>query len=95
MAIMVISDNPNGTSEQDDLIVKELNLDGLPAKGALFRAAGPHVGGWRIISGWESLEDFEAFRHERLEPLLRKYGREMPEFQVWEVDSFRLARRVE
>jgi hypothetical protein len=93
MAVVVIANIPGGTAEQDDQMQKELNLDGNPAPGALFRVAGAVPGGWRIMSVWESEVAFATFRRERLAPALQKGGRQMPEIEIWPVHSVRIPPR--
>ena len=90
MAIVIISNIPGGTAEQDDAIVQQMNLAGNPVPGSLVRLAGPFEGGWRIISVWESQEAFDTFRRERLEPALRQAGRQVPQFQISPLHSVRI-----
>jgi heme-degrading monooxygenase HmoA len=48
------------------------------------RLAGPSPnGGWRVVSVWESREQFDQFRRERLEPALKDAGLGVPQFQFW------------
>jgi hypothetical protein len=49
--------------------------------------AGPTDAGWRIISLWDSQEDFETFVRDRLAPVFERVGRPMPEFEVNPVES--------
>ena len=87
MAIMVTGELPGGNAEQDARMQRELNLAGNPPAGALARIAGPTDGGWRVVSVWESQESWDAFRRERLAPALQKVGLQVPEFQIWRVES--------
>ncbi len=93
MAVIIIATVPGGTAGQDDEVQKELNIASNPAAGALFRAAGPVEGGWRIMSAWESEGAFDAFRRERLAPALQKLGRQMPDVEIWPVHSVRIPQR--
>jgi hypothetical protein len=93
MAVVVIANIPGGTAEQDDEMQKELNLDGNPAPGALFRVAGAVPNGWRIMSVWESEDAFATFRRERLAPALQKAGRQIPDIEIWPVHSVRIPPR--
>jgi hypothetical protein len=94
MAIAVISDFPGGTAEQDEARQRRMNVaDGqLTAantpKGALGRLAGPIEGGWRVISLFESQEDWEAFRREQLDPMFQQMGIAAPPVQIWPLHSF-------
>lgn len=91
MAVVVIAHNPGGTAEQDEAMMKQLNLADNPPTGSLVRVAGPVEGGWRIVSVWESPEAFDTFRRERLEPALRQAGRPIPQFQISPLHSVRIA----
>ena len=91
MAVVIVAQVPGGTAEQDEAIMKQMNLADTLAPGSLARLAGPFEGGWRIISVWESQEAFDTFRRERLEPALRQAGRPVPQFQIWPLHSVRIA----
>jgi hypothetical protein len=45
--------------------------DELPA-GCALHIAGPVEDGWRVITVWESREDFDRFREEKLLPAIRE-----------------------
>jgi hypothetical protein len=87
MAVLVVSTVPGGTAEQDQAIMKALNLGDAPPPGARIRMAGPVDGGWRILSLWESQEEFERFRDDRLMPALEQVGRPAPQFEYWPMES--------
>jgi hypothetical protein len=59
-----------------------------PPQGGLARLAGPIDGTYRIISVWESAEAWETFKTERMEPHFQRIGQPMPDFKVWELDTF-------
>jgi hypothetical protein len=90
MAVVVIANNPNGTRELDEEMIRRLNLADEPPAGSLARFAGPHEGGWRIISVWESQEAFDTFRRDRLEPALQQAGRPVPRFEIAPLESVRM-----
>lgn len=97
MAIAVISDFPGGTAEQDEARQRRMNVGEGPLtaanapKGALARLAGPVEGGWRVISVFESQEDWETFRREQLDPMFRQMGIPTPPVQIWPLHSVRIA----
>ncbi len=62
----------------------------MPPAGAIARFAGPTETGWRVLSVWESLEAWETFRRDRLEPLIQQLGRTLPPVQTWPVHSVRI-----
>jgi hypothetical protein len=87
MPVLLVADIPGGTAEQDDAIVKALGLADDPPKGALMRVAGPSDAGWRIVSLWDTREDFEAFRETRLNPALEQQGRPSPTLDFWPIET--------
>jgi hypothetical protein len=87
MSVLVIAEASGVTAEQDQAMMKALNLEGDPPAGARVRLAGPTETGWRIVSLWDSEDAFEAFRRERLAPALEQAGRPVPEFQFWPIES--------
>ncbi len=89
MAVLVTSVVPGGTAEQDDAMTQALDLDANPPPGARVRMAGPSESGWRIVSLWDSQEQFEAFRNERLLPALESAGRPAPTFEIWPLERVR------
>ena len=91
MAIAVVIDFAGGTAEKHDALVAEMGLTGETAstvQGLIFHAAGPTEGGWRVIDVWESEDDLNRFRNERLMPAAAKVGGiPRPQVQVMPVHS--------
>lgn len=83
MAIFVVSEAPGVNAEQDQAMIKALDIEGPPPSGARIRIAGPSANGWRILSLRDSQEDFERFRDETLAPAREGSGRSMPSFEIW------------
>jgi hypothetical protein len=57
-------------------------------EGQQIHIAGPIEDGWRVITVWESEEQFSRFREEKLTPAVRETdqeGRVTPQFQVGEI----------
>jgi hypothetical protein len=71
MSVVVISVTPGVGAEQDTAMLAALDLEGNPPAGGHLRIAGPTDEGWRIISLWDSQEDFDAFVRDRLAPVFR------------------------
>ncbi|HEV2238564.1 MAG TPA: hypothetical protein VGR57_18040 [Ktedonobacterales bacterium] len=69
MAILVIDQAPGVTAAQYEAIVRQLGPD-TTQPGQMLLLAGPVEGGWRVISVWESQEAYEAFRRDRLMPVV-------------------------
>ena len=87
VSVLVIADIPGGTAEQDAALVKGMGLSENPPSGASWRAAGPTSTGWRIVSLWDSQEDFDRFRTDRLTPTLQAQNRDVPTVEIWPVET--------
>jgi hypothetical protein len=71
MAIAIINRLPEGVgAEQYDAIQGQLNLESDPPDGLLFHSAAELDGGFQVIDVWESRDDYERFRVERLRPAM-------------------------
>jgi hypothetical protein len=86
MSVLIISELPSGSVENDDVMVKALDLIDNPPAGSHIRMAGPMEGGWRIVSLWDSQESFHSFVDQRLKPALEASGRPLPQFIVWDIE---------
>ncbi len=60
MAFAILSEIPDMSQEQYEMVVRKVNEPGPPA-GGLFHAGGPIEGGYRIVEVWESPEAAEKF----------------------------------
>jgi len=76
MAIAVLSDTPNMTSEQYDLVAAEVGLrESLPdGCSAYLAGAGPDGSAWREISVWESPNQAKEFMDTALRPAMERAG---------------------
>ena len=76
MAVVVVSEVEGGNQEFFDR-VSEIAVPGdqLP-DGCHVQIAGPIEGGWRVITVWDSEDQFEQFRNDKLIPALRETGAE-------------------
>jgi hypothetical protein len=57
----------------DQVNGKVMPGDQLPA-GCRLHVAGPTESGWRVITVWDSEDQFQQFRNEKLIPTLRELG---------------------
>ena len=87
MAVLVIGEVSGGTAERDSAVVDALGLKDNPPAGARFRVAGPSENGWRVVSLWDSREQFDQFVAERLKPTLEQVGIAPPSFEFWPIES--------
>jgi hypothetical protein len=76
MPIVVLSDTPNMTQEQYDVVAAELGLvDSLPEGCLAFIAGvGPDGSTWRDVMVWESAAQAKEFMDTRLRPAIERSG---------------------
>jgi hypothetical protein len=87
VTILVIAQAEGLTAERDVDLVKIVELVETPPPGARIRMAGPIPGGYRIVSLWDSQEEFEVFLNERLLPALAVIGRGLVPYEIWPIDT--------
>jgi hypothetical protein len=78
MAIAVLSDTPNMTTEQYDAVAAEVGLRQSLPDGCSAYLAGvcPDGSAWREISVWDSPNQAEEFMDTVLRPAIERAGRE-------------------
>jgi hypothetical protein len=76
MAIVVLSDTPDMTSDQYDAVAAELGLrDSLPDGCRAYLAGlGPDGSGWREVSVWDSASQAKGFMDTALRPAIERAG---------------------
>jgi hypothetical protein len=76
MAIVVLSETPNMTSEQYDSVLAELGLSDSLRDGCLMHVAGvgPDGSTWRDIHVWETAADAKEFMDGKLRPAMERAG---------------------
>lgn len=87
MPALVVIEIPGGSTDLDEALVEAWHLTGRPPHGNRLRMAGPMDGGWRVVSLWDSAQQFEAFLEERLHMTLGDLGDEQPTVTVWEIEK--------
>jgi hypothetical protein len=87
VAILVVGAAAGVTAEQDAALAKSLYPEGSLPAGFRIRIAGPMAGGWRIVSLWDSEEDWQRFRDERLAPALAGIGVTLAGVEIWPVET--------
>jgi len=91
MAVLVTQELRGVSQEMYDGVNEKINAVAGPPAGLIVHTSGPADGGWRIVDVWESAEDFERFREERIRPAVVAYAEEAgvdpatPETTVWEL----------
>ena len=87
--MLVVIEMPGGSSELDDAITEAWGTLSHPPEGNLLRMSGPMDGGWRVVSLWESRQQFETFLEERLHLSLQDTGADQPVISFWEIEKVR------
>jgi hypothetical protein len=85
MTIALVLDFPGATRQQYDEVVDRMHLDGEMEDGGRLHFAGSYGDGWRVIDIWESLEQFERFRDDKIIPITQEVGMAPPEVRLIEV----------
>jgi hypothetical protein len=76
MAVVIVNEIEGGSQDlYDQVNPKVMSGDQLP-DGCQLHIAGPTENGWRVITVWDSDEQFQQFRDEKLIPALREAGSE-------------------
>ena len=74
MAIVVVNEMAGGDQNMYDEVSPQTMPGGQLPDGCSLRLASPVDGGWRVITVWESQEQFEAFRDGTLIPAIQEAG---------------------
>jgi hypothetical protein len=90
MAIVVVAEIEGGSQELYERVNRSVMAGGELPEGSTVHIAGPIEGGWRVITVWDSEEQFNQFRQEKLIPALQEAGegdRVEPQIQTQEVHT--------
>ena len=74
MAVVVVNEIEGGSQDFYDQVNPKVMPDGKLPDGCQAHIAGPMEGGWRVISVWDSEEQFQQFRDQTLIPTMRDVG---------------------
>lgn len=83
MGFVVTIEVPGGTLEIQRSLMQEMGIAAAEPAGLRFRTSGPIPGGWRVVTGWDSPEDFHRFRTEKLLPAFAKQGLQPSRIEAW------------
>jgi heme-degrading monooxygenase HmoA len=87
VGVLVIAEVP-GIGPDEDAAMSEALGFAAGVDGCRFRVAGPLDGdGRRIVTYWDSLEQFERWRDSRLAAVLQETGNPVPRMTVWPIDD--------
>ena len=74
MAVVVVGVIPGGNQETYENVSAKVMPGGQLPDGCQLHVAGPVDEGWRIITVWDSPEQLQRFRDEKLLPALHEAG---------------------
>jgi hypothetical protein len=89
MPVVATTEYAGSTQEMEGVVVEAMGATAGQGAGPLFRAGGPIPGGWRVVTGWESMEAYLAFFRDRLQPALATTGVSLTRLEVWHAHSIR------
>jgi hypothetical protein len=76
VAIVVVNEIEGGSQDFYDQVNPKVMPGGNLPDGCQLHIAGPIENGWRVITVWDSDEQFQQFRNETLIPAMREAGGE-------------------
>ena len=80
-------DFAGGDAAAYDRVLERMQLDDKAPEGALFHAAGPYEGGWRVVDVWEDAAKFQRFAQEQIGPHAGAEGFPEPKVEMVEADE--------
>lgn len=87
MPVAAIMDFAGGDAAAYDRVIERMGLDGTLAPGAIFHAAGPYEGGWRVIDVWEDRAAFGEFAETQIGPHAGAEGFPEPALELVDVEE--------
>ena len=72
MAVVIVNEMEGGSQEMYDQVNPKVMEGGRLPEGCQLHIAGPIENGWRVITVWDSEDQFQQFRDEKLIPALRE-----------------------
>ena len=74
MAVVVVNEMHGADQSMYDAVNPRVLPGGQLPDGCRVHVAGPIDDGWRVITVWESQEQFEEFRNNKLIPAIQEAG---------------------
>jgi heme-degrading monooxygenase HmoA len=72
MAVVIVNEIEGGNEELYEQVNAKVMQDGTLPDGCQLHIAGPTEKGWRVITVWDSDDQFQQFRDEKLIPAVRE-----------------------
>jgi hypothetical protein len=74
MAVVVVNEIEGGNQDFYEQVNPRVMPGGQLPDGCQLHIAGPVENGWRVITVWDSDEQFQQFRNDKLIPAMRELG---------------------
>jgi hypothetical protein len=74
MAVVIVNEMEGGGQELYDQVTPRVMPGNSLPDGCQLHIAGPYEKGWRVITVWDSEDEFQRFRDETLVPAIRESG---------------------
>jgi len=74
MAVVIVNNMQGADQSVYDEVSPRVMPDSRLPDGCQLHIAGPTDDGWRVITVWDSEEQFQAFRDQKLIPALQESG---------------------
>jgi hypothetical protein len=74
MSVVIVNEIPGGDQSFYDEVTGKTLPEGQLPDGCQLHIAGPMDGGWRVITVWDSEEQFQDFRTQTLIPAMQETG---------------------
>ena len=87
MPTLVVIEIPGGSAALDEALREAWHTTSNPPPGNRIRMAGPMEGGWRVVSLWDSREQFQEFLRQRLRLSLDDVEADQPKITFWEIET--------
>jgi len=76
MAVVIVNEIEGGNEDFYEQVNPKVMPGGQLPDGCKLHIAGPVDNGWRVITVWDSEDQFQQFRDEKLIPAIREVGSE-------------------
>ena len=76
MAVVIVNEIAGGSQDFYEQVNPKVMPGGQLPDGCKLHIAGPVDNGWRVITVWDSEDQFQQFRDEKLIPAIREVGSE-------------------
>lgn len=74
MAVLVVNEMQGADQSVYDAVMPRVMPDGKLPDGCQLHIAGPSDGGWRVVTVWDSEQEFQQFRDQKLIPAIQEAG---------------------